>query len=340
MKKFKKNAIRTLEEFLRYPLNTGYDILDRFAKLPNAVDVGIGACRAVYVPGNRKDRVVLVAHADTVWDTDGWRGSHGSGSYANQGIGADDRAGIAILWLLKDSGHSLLVTNGEESGMLGSTYIMNNEEELANIINEHQFMVQFDRRNANDFKVYDVGTPDFIGYLEDNLKGFRKADNYSFTDIVTLCRDICGVNLSVGYYNEHTARESINVHEWYNTFITSKHWLEKELPKFELGKKWKYGSLIGGGHSVTDDETQFTEVFDNTEDYWDRLNGDIYELDENFKPTGEVNRVKQLTYFPDKRIDDNSNEPYLNKIREEDNKTVKEYDKDWEELFRLKKMVW
>ena len=38
-----------------------------------------------------------------------------SGVY-DEGIGADDRAGCAILWLLKDSGHSLLVTNGEEIG--------------------------------------------------------------------------------------------------------------------------------------------------------------------------------------------------------------------------------
>jgi hypothetical protein len=37
-------------------------------------------------------------------------------------LGADDRAGLAILWLLRDLGHSLMVTDLEEHGRMGSTY--------------------------------------------------------------------------------------------------------------------------------------------------------------------------------------------------------------------------
>jgi hypothetical protein len=57
-----------------------------------------------------------------------------------RGIGADDRAGCAILWLLKDLGHSLLITDGEEKGGIGSKWLMNDTEnaDIAEEINtEH-----------------------------------------------------------------------------------------------------------------------------------------------------------------------------------------------------------
>ena len=38
------------------------------------------------------------------------------------GIGADDRAGCAMLWLLRDSGHSLLILDGEEHGQVGAAF--------------------------------------------------------------------------------------------------------------------------------------------------------------------------------------------------------------------------
>lgn len=65
----------------------------------------------VYVPGKREDRVVLIAHADTVYNS-GQEIIFEEGIYRSGtpycGIGADDRAGCAILYLLKDFGHSLL----------------------------------------------------------------------------------------------------------------------------------------------------------------------------------------------------------------------------------------
>ena len=112
-------------EFLSYPLDSGDEIFDRFAALPNAIAKKGGKPfeRFVYVPGNRKDRVLLVAHIDTVWDKDyqkfGNNKPHNhrvvfengifSSGEETCGIGADDRAGCAMLWKLKDSGHSILI---------------------------------------------------------------------------------------------------------------------------------------------------------------------------------------------------------------------------------------
>ncbi|MDY0017624.1 MAG: hypothetical protein RBS89_07265 [Candidatus Delongbacteria bacterium] len=223
------NDIKTLREFLSYPLNSTDGIFERFSALPGAKKMGTAPARFVYVPGYKPDAAVLVAHADTVWTIAQSR----SGV---TGIGADDRAGCAILWLLRDSGHSLLITDGEERGCLGASYASRCID-IDNELNAHTFMVEFDRRGANDFKCYDVGTPEFRSYVADMMPGYTEPDRSSCTDICVLCKDICGVNLSIGYYNEHTTSERIEEDEWHATLTAARKWLlDTELKRFELKK--------------------------------------------------------------------------------------------------------
>jgi hypothetical protein len=94
-------------------------------------------------------------------------------------------------------------------------------------------MIQFDRRGSSDFKCYNVGTSEFRKFIAKETN-FKEPDLYSFTDITLLCDSVCGVNLSVGYYNEHTSREIINYKEWLNTLKITKALLSKSLPKFAL----------------------------------------------------------------------------------------------------------
>jgi hypothetical protein len=140
-----------------------------------------------------------------------------------------------VLWLLKDLGHSLLVTNGEEKGQLGSSWLMSDNKDIADEINhDHQFVIQFDRRNGRDFKCYDVGTDEFRSYVADKT-GYTEPDRRSSTDIKTLCREIAGVNLSVGYHNEHHENECLSIVEWGHTLGVVQKWLfERKLPKFTL----------------------------------------------------------------------------------------------------------
>ncbi len=154
------------------------------------------------------------------------------------GLGADDRAGCAMLWLLKDLGHSLLVTNGEEKGQSGSSWLMDHNKDIADEINrDHQFVIQLDRRNGKDFKCYDVGTDEFRSYVAEKT-GYTEPDRRATTDIVTLCREIAGVNLSVGYHNEHGNQEYLNIAEWENTLNVVKEWLsEPNLERFA----WPFG---------------------------------------------------------------------------------------------------
>lgn len=243
--------VEVLKDFLQISPYSSTPVLQRFAELPGAIvqeGEGNSQERFVYVPGTRRDRVVLVAHADTVW-----HGHHKDPHHQvvaenglfrsasdNTGLGADDRAGCAILWLFRESGHSLLVTDGEERHQIGSRFLMEECPEIAEELNAtHQFMVQFDRRNARDFKCYDVGTDAFRHYVH-SVTGYTEPDKSAYTDITVLCRDICGVNLSVGYYDEHSKDECIYVDEWVHTLNLARKWLlDENLPRFprpELGE--------------------------------------------------------------------------------------------------------
>lgn len=240
-----RHDIDILLEFLRFPLGSANEILAKFSSLPGATRAGARLSQFVFIEGTRKNKVVLVAHADTCWDFHYRRDKEvipqnvelkdGIVRNPGHGLGADDRAGCAILWLLRELGHSLLVTSGEEYGEIGSAYLMNHRRDIAEKINrEHQFALAFDRRNARDFKCYAVGTAEFKEYIAGET-GYSEAERSSSTDISTICRNICGANLSIGYQYEHTEHEHLIVADWLNTLQISRLWLAKNpLPKFIL----------------------------------------------------------------------------------------------------------
>ena len=231
------------------------EVIDRFSSLPRAIVGGSDDTAFAYLPGTRDDRVLLVAHSDTVWGPDAGRinisysdGVYFSGDtptrsflekagrvFLNKygiGIGADDRAGCAALWELKDLGHSLLITSGEEMGCAGSNALMK-DRIMSHEIDHHNFVVQLDRQGDDDLVFYDVATKEFKAYCVANT-GYSPSWG-TFTDICELCETICGVNISTGYYNEHSSDEYLVEKEWENTVRTVKKWLsKKDLPYFEL----------------------------------------------------------------------------------------------------------
>jgi hypothetical protein len=236
--------IDILLEFLCIDLAASDGVFERFSDIPDAIVRGSGMDKFLYVRGSRPDRVLLVAHADTYWDN-----SYGQNHNApkelsidngiirnlNGGLGADDRAGCAILWLLKDLGHSILITNGEEGGLVGSRWLRNENPDIFDEINStHQFAVQFDRRNSSDYKCYSVGTAAFRDYIG-KMTGYSEPDRKSSTDIVILSDRIAGVNLSIGYRKEHTEMEHLVMDDWQHTLDICRSWLsENDLPRFPL----------------------------------------------------------------------------------------------------------
>lgn len=242
--------VNVLKEFLSFSLEASNEVFEKFSDLPNVIKRGTGFEKFLYYRGSRDNKVLLVAHTDTYWSDcdDDFRAQKNllnlkekgiikSGNNNGYGLGADDRAGCAIIWLLRDLGHSILLLDGEEKGRLGSNWLMSaleNEDIAEEINNAHQFMIQFDRRNGTDFKCYDVGTKKFRKYIREKTN-YNEPDRRSFTDICTLCSNITGVNLSVGYYNEHRQHEYLKIDEWQHTLDICRVWLADDtLPKFNL----------------------------------------------------------------------------------------------------------
>lgn len=235
--------IESLLEFLYMPLDSTKEIFTRFSKLKGVIHRGIGRQQFLYRPGTRKDRVLLVAHADTVFFGNKPREiAQEEGVIRNRlgGLGADDRAGCAILWLLRDLGHSLIVTDGEELGGEGSRWLRDaNQDIFDEINNRHRFVLEFDRRNGRDFKCYRVGTPEFRKYIRE-MTNYKEPDQSSFTDICLLCGKVPGANLSIGFRNEHSNLECLVVSEWQHTLDLCRQWLSgPKLPRFRIPKQKK-----------------------------------------------------------------------------------------------------
>ena len=251
-----KNEKEVLEKFLSVSTKSSDGIFEIFGSLPNA-QVYQGKHkqqRFVYIPGSRDDKVLLVAHADTVWDnsympellptpqTLGYK----NGKYFNTnqkslcGIGADDRAGCAILYLLRNSGHSILILDGEEHGQIGANYLKNEHPEIFEEVNKHCYALQFDRKNSSDYKFYNINiTSDFKQFIENSYK-YNFAGTSSKTDIAVLCKDMCGVNLSVGYYGAHTEQERIYFDQWLKTYLKTEKLLEKKQNYYTTQKPIVY----------------------------------------------------------------------------------------------------
>lgn len=159
----------------------------------------------VYLEGNMD--ILLMAHLDTVFP-------HGIYPYfdpdagvmfSGKGLGADDRAGIFAILKILEAGFrpSVLFTYGEEKGCLGLNEFLDHHPKP---IKDFKFMIQLDRHGFNDSVYYECDNKDFEKYI--NNFGFKTAEG-SFTDVMFLSSDwgISGVNLSIGYENEHTNAE-------------------------------------------------------------------------------------------------------------------------------------
>ncbi len=237
--------------FLRMPVTHTDDVFAPFAALPGAIDRKGGRAfqRFVYVPGSRKDRVLLVAHADTVWDrrygieiNECREAQYGMGIYYSvspeHGIGADDRAGCALLWALRDSGHSLLILDGEEHGKIGARYLRDHEKKLFREINRtHRMMLALDAPGNQTYSVNQVDyTTAFRQYIEEHLQVNRTGQSIG-SDLQVLCRRVCGVNLGIGYMNQHYAQEVLFEAGWSNLCLKLESFLKQEHPVFPISRK-------------------------------------------------------------------------------------------------------
>lgn len=256
----KEEAHKILLEFLGFPLNDGLPILEKFAALPGAIfSRGVGALdRYVYIPGKGKHPVLLVAHVDTVWDKNyPWK-NPGSGfkvegdtiisASAKVGIGADDRAGCALLWLLKDSGHSLLLLDGEEMGAFGAKHLRRHDPELYKALNRHAYMLELDLSGYG--LCYYCNLPvsrSFRRYIEGSFS-CKPIHGVAHTDISCLARSVCGVNLSIGVEKQHSPNERLVLCHWLSTYQKLCDVLSRQQPVFRSSFPIRLRRFAGRGY--------------------------------------------------------------------------------------------
>jgi len=234
-----------LLEFLNMPISSGDEIFNKFNKLPKSFfSKGTKPLeRYLYIPGTRDDRVVLVAHVDTEWDkTYGHEAKQNVlfnegifyGENKECGIGADDRAGCAMLWKLRDCGHSILLLDGEEYGKHGARYLKKSNRKLFRELNNHCFMIELDHKRTNHVSFAQVyNTKKFKKHFCEETK-FIDKNIGGGCDLQILCDKICGANVGVGYNRHHTVNEQLILKEWENTYTSLSNYLEKEQKRFKI----------------------------------------------------------------------------------------------------------
>lgn len=162
--------------------------------------------------------ILLVAHMDTVHKEVPREFILNKGILSSpQGIGGDDRCGIYMIFeILKHYNCSVLFTCDEEIGDKGAEKFCNKLEDVEAKIGhklEFNYIIQLDRRNGNDAVFYDCDNPEFEAFIEST--GYYKTSWGTFSDISVIAPELktAAVNLSCGYYHEHTLSECVNLSE-------------------------------------------------------------------------------------------------------------------------------
>jgi len=191
--------------------------------------------------------VGLCAHADTVFSkppnpNEFYYDQEKNVIWNPDGAGADDRAGIfSIIYILQNYPEfkpTIIITTGEEAFCIGASKLCMHYPTFPHKL---KFLIQLDRRGYNDSVYYDCANPDFEAWI--NKYGFTTAYG-SFTDISVLAPHFgcAAVNLSIGYYDEHSTIERLFISYMFNTIHKVVNILKdaEQAPYFEYIKRKSY----------------------------------------------------------------------------------------------------
>ena len=165
-------------------------------------------------PRDHEVPVMLVAHVDTHHTKPPqtvYRDLRHGVLWTPEGLGADDRAGVAAILEILRRGYRpyVLFTDEEESGGGGARQAST----ALTLPKRIKYLIQVDRRNSDEAVFYDDDNEEFHRYIE----GWGWNKQYgSFSDISILCPNwgISGVNVSAGYFNEHSKHEYMSIPCW------------------------------------------------------------------------------------------------------------------------------
>lgn len=202
--------------------------------------------------------IMLVAHLDTVHKTipeEIYFDEEKFVVWSPTGIGGDDRCGVYLIMRLLSRGYKphVLFLEDEEKGCIGARKCV----EVLGKPNV-KFIVEIDRRGEDDCVFYDCDNKEFQDYIQ--TFNFKKAWG-SCSDICVLSKawDIASVNLSSGYYNEHTYYEHIKMLHLNKTFMRVIRILEddnKEKPYYDFQEKIYQTNWLPKKDKVDEESTE------------------------------------------------------------------------------------
>lgn len=263
MASLSKREVRLIETLINLKQNDTKKALSEF--LANYYSNVIETPDYVIATGNIP--IALCAHLDTVWE--GYKGERKHMYYDRykecmwcpEGAGFDDKVGIFLIIKIITSGlkPNIILCCNEETGGLGA-------HELSKLncpFPDLKYCIELDRMGSNDCVFYSCDNKDFEKYVE----SFGFKTNYgSFTDICQYCPawGVAGVNLSVGYIDEHTTCERLYVKSMLRTLSRVKQMLQAEdIPFFEyVPAYYSYGKYFGRWGSYPTDEDDYEAWFD------------------------------------------------------------------------------
>lgn len=201
----------------------------------------------VYAKGNIP--VMLVAHMDTVHHDPVHHIciSKEGMVMSPQGIGGDDRCGVymitEIIKKLKKKPY-VVFTEDEETGGVGARKFVKSDIISSIDIN---YIIELDRKGKEDAVYYNCNNEDFEKWI--TSFGFKTAIG-SYSDISTIAPalGVAAVNLSSGYYNQHTQHEYISLKTVNRVIGKVTEMISKKSVKYEYVAKYNYSSY-GKGYS-------------------------------------------------------------------------------------------
>lgn len=174
--------------------------------------------------------VLLVAHLDTVHQSLPTEINCKKDIVSSpQGIGGDDRCGTWIIMDILKANHrpSVVFCEQEEIGCRGAKEFAKSKyiKELEGKIN---YIIEFDRRGNGDAVFYNCENKDFVKFIEKET-GFKEAwGSCSDISYIAPAMKVAAVNLSSGYYSEHTKGETVVLKDMKHTAEVAKKLLQKE----------------------------------------------------------------------------------------------------------------
>lgn len=214
MERLKRNDKVTLEKIFQLSQNSLMNTMYGF--LCNKYNQVVRQKDYIYAIGNIP--ITLIAHCDTVFSElpkNIFYDEEKNVMWSPTGLGADDRAGIWAIIKIVRTGllPHIILTADEEMGGLGASKLI---EDCPFSFADMKYIIELDRRGSCDCVFYDCNNPSFVNYVEH----FGFCENWgSFSDISIICPKwkIAGVNLSIGYEDEHSIAETLWIGIMYKT---------------------------------------------------------------------------------------------------------------------------